>query len=176
MTKAEKIAALIANEQMPFTKDDSAKLEACSEAELDALASQTRDGRIEALISSTKTPAAPVAAAAAATSKVAQTVDEFINSAPTGMQDALRSGVKAAEAKRTASIKALKDTGRCQYSDAELGAMSQTQLDTLVTLSGAAVATVSGVDFGGQGAPRVAQNGDAAPAAPSVRAALAAKK
>ncbi len=79
----------------------------------------------------------------------------------------------AAQAAKDASIKALKETGRCDMTDEALKAMSQVELDRLVKLAGAPkVAT----DFSG-GAARVADtSAKEAPAAPSLIAACQATK
>lgn len=80
----------------------------------------------------------------------------------------------AQDAKRTATIKTLKDTGRCKLTDEQLKAMSQAELDNLVTLAGTPkVAT----DFSGQIA-RAAGDGEqvAAPPAPDMAAAIKANR
>jgi hypothetical protein len=80
--------------------------------------------------------------------------------------------------KRTSTIRALKATGRCTISDEDLASKSQAELDQLLALAGSKPA----VDFGGQGAPRAAEQNDenVAPAAPNltdrIRAARSAKK
>lgn len=77
----------------------------------------------------------------------------------------------AAEAKRVATIKALKDTGRCELSDEALGRMTQAELDSLVKLAGGNKT----VDFSGQ-APRDAQAPAQAPEAPSLIDAVKAAR
>jgi hypothetical protein len=68
--------------------------------------------------------------------------------------------VAAEAARKTATIKALKDTGKCQFTDEQLAGKDQTELDQLVALSGAKT-----VSFAGQ-APRAAQTDNAAAPAP----------
>lgn len=93
-------------------------------------------------------PAAPVTPPAA---PKAQTFEEVLASAPSDVQEVIKDGVRTAAAKKTATIAELKATGRNLFSDEELGAMSQVQLDRLVALAGKPRAAV---DFGGQGAPK----------------------
>jgi hypothetical protein len=109
---------------------------------------------------------------------VAPTFDQLLATASPEMQDSIKSGLKIAADRKAATVKILKDSGRCPFKDEELNAKSQTELDALVQLSGVKIA--SAVDFGGQGAPRTAEGQTEVPAAPdlgaSIRAARAAAK
>jgi hypothetical protein len=73
------------------------------------------------------------------------------------MRDALREGYRMAQAKKTATIAALKGTGRCMFSDDELNAMSQQELDRLTTLAQASQ-PAQVVDFSGRALPRTSAN------------------
>lgn len=190
MTKAERIAALIANKETPFTAEDQATLEACSDVQLEAIEKQDRGGRIASLIAG----AVPAPAPAAETPKVAAevkpepvaevkaaaakepTTEEYLAAAPAAIREQLASGLRTAAAQKTATITQLKASGRCSIPDARLASMSQEELNQLVTL-----AAVPAVDFSLQGGPRAANtNTNEAPAAPdlvgAIRAARAAKK
>lgn len=88
--------------------------------------------------------------------KTAQSVEQYIANAPAEIADILRENLRSAQAQRDTAITALKATGRCEYTDAELKAFSASQLDKLVKLSAVAVGTDASVNFGARGTPRVA--------------------
>jgi hypothetical protein len=113
-------------------------------------------------------PAAPVVAAAAPVAQVETktpaTAEEFLATVPAGeLRDSMAEGLRIGREKKAATIKTLKATGRCKFTDEQLQAKTQEDLDTLVALSGAPVAKI---DFGGQGAPRVAEGSEQTVAAP----------
>jgi hypothetical protein len=87
-------------------------------------------------------------------------------------RELFNTGKAAGEAKRQESIKALKDTGKNVFSDAELASKTQAELDQLVKLAGAPK-----VDFSVAGASRV-EGGEqeAVPAAPSMTDAVKAAR
>lgn len=72
----------------------------------------------------------------------AQTADEYINSAPAGVREALQSAMRTHEAQKASAIAALKATSRCSFSDSALSVMSLEDLERLVQL--AAVPNYSG--------------------------------
>lgn len=86
---------------------------------------------------------------------VPRTAEEFLGTLPADVADSVRQGMRIAEQRKAASIKALKDTGRCKLTDAELNGRTQDQLDQLVELAGVRM-TPQAVDFSGQ-APRAAE-------------------
>lgn len=86
----------------------------------------------------------------------------------------LGDAVKSLADRKAATIKGLKDTGRCKMTDQELEAKSQAELDQLVELAGSNVRAA--IDFGGQGAPRAEGETDAVPAAPDLGAAIKANR
>lgn len=127
-----------------------------------------------------KKPEAPVVAAAAVETPKTPSFDELLASAPAETRDAIQEGVRIGKEKKAATIKALKDTGRCTFSDEALGAMSQAQLDQLVSLAGSNVRAA--VDHSVNG-PRdnavrdASQNeGDGPDAPPSMTEAITAAR
>ena len=94
-----------------------------------------------------ETPEPVVAAAPAKT----PTFAELLATADPATRAAIESGVRAAAATKAASIKALKDSGRCAFSDETLEAMDQASLDNMTALAQIAPAT----DFSVSGAPKV---------------------
>lgn len=103
------------------------------------------------------------------------TFDQILATADPATRDAVTQGKALGEAKKASTIEALKATKRCSYSDDELKAMSQAQLDRLVELAGSNVRAA--IDFGGQGAPKdLAASKNEAPAPPSLDEALKADR
>jgi hypothetical protein len=80
-----------------------------------------------------------------------QTADEYINAAPPAVREALQSAMRTHEIQKSSAIKALIETKRCAFSEAELKGMSLEQLEKLVQL--AAVPDYSGLGGPAQ-APR----------------------
>lgn len=72
-----------------------------------------------------------------------QTVEEFIAQAPREMQEVMSSSLKLHNDRKQATIKALKDSGRCKFSDEYLAAQSLGDLENLAEL--ASVPTYEGV-------------------------------
>ncbi len=179
MEKNERVKALIAKSKV-FTEADQKFLEGASDESL---------ARYEA--AEKEAPAAPVVAAAAAVPavvvpevKVAEvkpvTFADVLKTADSATQDLINAGLAAGKARKDASIKALKDSGRCMFADADLEAKTQGELDSLVKLAGVEPKAASNVDYSGQGTARTDGNPPAGvPAAPdlntAVKAAAAAK-
>jgi len=117
-------------------------------------------------------------AIAAATAPKAATFEELLASAPAETRAAFAAAKSAATEKHTATVKVLVDAKRGGYTEAELKALSQEQLDKLVKLADIKAAATT-VDFSGLGAPRADGNAGAVPAAPDmnarIKAAAAAK-
>lgn len=106
----------------------------------------------------TPAPAAPTVNAASA--PVQLTVEQFISAAPAEIQAVLQEGMRVQTERRTAVVKALQETGRCQFTEDQLSAMTLENLEKLQTL--ASVPT-----FQGQGVPRVIVNNASREEAPT---------
>lgn len=179
MTKTERVKALI-NKVKALTEADQAALEALSD---DLLTKLEQMGVVETpATEEPETPAVAPAAAAAAPAAVAVapaaaepvTLEALLAAAPQEVRESFAALTKASGDRKAATIKSLKDSGRCKIADEALLAMSQGELDNLVTL--AAIPTVAAVDYSGQGAPRPEGGALETVAPPSdLKAALAAK-
>jgi hypothetical protein len=121
-----------------------------------------------------------------AAEKVVETVKEVMKEVPVEMtreqaieKFGLGDAVKAAEARKTASVAAIKACKGNKFSDAQLAAKGQDELDAILALTGTAVKAAS-VDFGGQGGAKDESNEGNVDAAPSIddriKAARAVKK
>jgi hypothetical protein len=140
------------NREIAMKKEDLVKfLEKATDEQIAAL-SIVAEGK-------PATPAAPVVAEKVAEkiveTKVAetpkvQTFEEMLATATPELRDSINEGLRVGREKKAATIKTLKDSKRCVYTDDELNAMPQAQLDKLVTLADIKVA----VDFSGQGLPK----------------------
>lgn len=126
--------------------------------------------------------AAPVVAAAApvvpaVVEPKAPTFDEILATADPATRSAIAEGRRLGLERKATTIKALKDTKRCTFTDPQLEAMDQAGLDQLVALAGSNVRAA--VDFSAQ-TPKVAAEGEndqeSAPEAPDMIAALQGKK
>lgn len=105
---------------------------------------------------STVTPAAAPSAnsaPAAEAPKAPTTLADFINSAPPEMRDVLNESVRIHTDRKKAVVKALTDTGRCDFSEASLMAMNMQQLESLQKL-----ASVPSYEGAGGNAPTVSTN------------------
>jgi hypothetical protein len=153
-----------------FTAADEAFLVTASEtqiAALEALAAEPTVREVEKVVE--KVVEKPVAAAAP------KTVDEALALMPEGIRESVKAGMAVAENKKTATIAALKASGRCDLTDDAMKAMSQSQLDQLAKLGQVTVAAA--VDYSGQGAPRAqASDSKEAPAPPDMAAAIKANQ
>lgn len=135
------------------------------------------DAQIEAFVASLETPAAPpapVAPEAPTVAAAAPTFETLLAAAPAEVRESIQAGVRVAAERKATTIKALKDSGKCDLPDAVLNAMPQAQLDALTKLAGIGPA----VDFSALGAARTPEAPvTAAPAAPSLQdRILAARK
>lgn len=150
MTKTERVRALIAKGNTPFTEADQGYLETLCDGRLSTLEAYTPP-----------TPAEPA---------VPATLDEFLASAPEALKPAVTEAQQIVAAQRAAAAQHKADlvsklkTAQSAFSETELDAMAVDQLEKLARVAEAAKAepeTPAAVDFAGQGSPRAAaKNGD----------------
>ena len=181
MTKQERVKALIAKGSKTFIAADQAILEAASDEQLarfEAVADkEVADQRAAEEKAVADKKAAEEKAVAdkklVDTTYKAPTFDEILATADPATRDAINEGKRVGEAKKAATIKSLKASGRCDHTDEQLNAMSQAELDRLVKLADVKVA----VDFSAAGAPRPQETDKKeAPPAPDLMTALKAAK
>lgn len=99
--------------------------------------------------------------------------EDLLATAKPEMRDAILEGQRVGEARKADTIKVLRDSKRCDHTDAELKAMSQLELDRLVKL---ADLKAPAVDYSGQGTSRAADESKlTVAAAPDLNAAIKAK-
>lgn len=91
----------------------------------------------------------------AAASTASQDPEEYLRSMPVSVAETVREGMRVAAARREESVNLLKAHGKCKFTENELRAMSQVELDNLVELAGI-VPESTPVNFGGRGVPREA--------------------
>lgn len=107
------------------------------------------------------TPVADAAAAAAAVTANAsepakvKTFAEYLAEMPSDMREHIQTGMRLHKEKKDSAIKALKESGRCQFADDDLSKMSLEYLENLVTLSGV-------TNYSGVATPTVNGDGSAA--------------
>ena len=179
MEKKERVTALIGKGKT-FTEADRTMLEGATEEQLtrfEAAAAATPEVKVE-------TPA-PTAAAATPEVKVETpkpaTFAEVLKTASREEQDMINEGLRVGRERKAATIKTLKDSGRCDLTDEQLNGKSQSELDQLVKLAGLNTPRATGgMDFSGQGVPRTEGNKPAEVPAPpkladAIKAARAAK-
>lgn len=161
-----------------MTKEQIAKfLETATDEQVKALsavvetpAATTEQPQVEKTVA-VETPAAATTQPAAAAAQVkTPTFEEVLAAASQADRDAFNAGKAAGEVKRAETIKALKDTGRCSFSDTELASKTQSELEQLVKLAG-----TPKVDFSVAGASRV-EGQQEIPAAPDLTAAVRAAR
>lgn len=172
MTKTERIKALVAKGSKMFVEGDIKMLEGADDAQLarfeaaaDADLKTATDAKVakDAADKTAKDAADKVAkdASDAALLKAAQagkasaTFEELLATATPEVRAALKAAQDVVVATKAATIKTLKDSKRCTFTDVQLNAMDQTQLDSLVTLAGITVATSHGLQL-----PPAAQDGE----------------
>lgn len=186
-TKAERIAALIADAANGWTEETRPFLETCTDDQLTTLetkvivAAQNPAPKPPASPSPTPSSPSPSPSPAPSPQPPSHVVDpepvtlaSLIAAAPPDVRNAFASLTAAAATKKAASIATLKGTGRCKFSDEQLNAMDQTALDSMVELVGAAAP----VNYAGLGMPRAAGangNDNTPPPAPPLTALLGNK-
>lgn len=189
MQKAERVTALIGKSKV-FTEADRAMLEASSDEQIARFEASSAAPEAPAAPAATVTTpaaapaaaaavAAPAAAATVAEEVKAPTLEDLIAKAPADVRDSFAEIRSAAVSKKAATIKALKDTGRCQLTDEQLNGKTQSELDQLVTLAGSNVRAA--IDYSGQGTARQPEQTTGEVASPTdlgaaVRAARGEKK
>lgn len=169
-----RVKALITASKGVYEDTDATMLEGYKPERLTAL--EAKFAEVAPVVKPVETPAAVAATPAAVVPPVKEpTFDELLAKADPDTRTAIESGRSAAAAKKTATIATLKASKRCDYSDEQLTAMSQVDLDRLAKLAAVTVAT-GVVDYSGQGAPRVGSERQGAPAPIELKDALAANK
>lgn len=136
MDKKTRVQGLIANERTRFGENDREWLMGLEDAQLENLepvdAAPPAGEEEEEEEVDTDPPAG----------EGPRDVTQFLESAPADVRAVLESGMKMRNNRRSEQIKALTGTGRCSFTEDELKAFSDTQLDNLVAL--AAVPTYEG--------------------------------
>lgn len=183
MTKTERVKALIAKATKMFTPEDQAMLEAATEAQLVRFETAAAEPAATTAVVAETVAAVVVPAAVAAVAVAAAdvqdpkkpTLEDLIGSADADTQDMFNEGRRLGAEKRTKTIEALKKTGRCSFTDVELKAMRQSELDRLVALAGSNVREA--IDYSGLGGPKdLSANAGEVPDAPSLDEALKADR
>jgi hypothetical protein len=157
-TKEERLKALIARPGSRFKQADLSFLTAVTDEQLAALEAEAPvtpepTAPVTPPVVETPAPAATTAPVALAAPK-AQTMDEFLNSAPAEIASIMRGAMATQDALKKEVIKSLKATNRCDLSEADLNAMPMATLQNLAKLAGVNTAPET-VDFG-LSAPRAA--------------------
>ena len=187
MEKNARVKTLIAASAGLFTEADQKMLETADDARLTGYEAKFKAANDAAAEKATADAAAKVAsdkviadkaaadalaaAPAVAGAAKAPTFAELLATADPATRAAIEEGKRVGEAKKAASIAVLKGSKRCDLTDLELNAMTQSGLDALVKLADVKVA----VDFSGQGAPRRSEETTAVEAPPDMVAAVRAK-
>jgi hypothetical protein len=124
---------------------------------------ENESGTLEVTLNADGSPKTFKLTPKANTAPKAQTVDEYIASAPKAFQEVLTSAMQIHEDKKKGTIKALMDTKRCKFTEEALTAMSLDQLENLAELANVP-------SYGGRAAPVAANSAedDGPPPAPLV--------
>lgn len=159
--KAERIAALIANTKTPFTEAHRALLENATDDQLTAF-EQHADKADETAATTTPAPAATTPAATT-TTDAPVTLEALVEKADPDIRAAFHSIREQSAKDKADAIAALKATGRCAFTDAELAGKALAELKALVALASAPApaASTSGVSFAGRGVARQEAAADA---------------
>jgi len=187
-TKAERIEALINDNKRGFTSAHKLFLESQTDEQLATLEAVSPNPTPNPPPTSpTPSPApspsgptqvpSPEQVPGPQRSAQAVSVEEYIAQAPAEVREVLGEGLRAAKAKREVLITALKGSGRCDYTDTELAAMSGQELERLAKLAAVPtnVTSVTGVDFSGRTIVRpTAASENTADEPPSLLAAIKA--
>lgn len=173
MTKQERVKALIAKGKT-FTEADQTFLESASDDQLvrfEAAAAVVVPPVVETPKVAT-TPA--VVETPVVVTPKAPTFDEILATADPATRDSILAGKVLGEQRKASTIAALKATGRCKMTDADLASKSQADLDVLVELAGSNVRAA--IDYSGKGGPKETTNTDAVPAPADLGAAIRASR
>jgi hypothetical protein len=162
------------NKSMPTNKEKAlAALNGATEEQATAVLAALETKPAAAAVVETPAPVAAAAAAPVVEAPKQPTLAELIAAADPDVRESFNENVRAAKSKREATIAALKATKRCGFSDEQLNAMQQAELDNLVALAGVEKSNAR-VDYSGQ-APRAAQASDAIEAPQDLAEALRTK-
>lgn len=134
MTTNETVDKLIANEATQFTEDDREWLSELPEDRLNKLAVHASAEPEKEEAGSEEEEASAGAQEDEPTANAA-TPEEFIASAPKEIQEVLQEGLRMQSAEKSELIKQLKDSKRCDFSDAQLKGMSIGDLRSLAKLA-----------------------------------------
>lgn len=143
VNRAQIVQALIDNTKTPYTAEDRTWLEAVPEARLTAMQAHAEQAPPAAA------PAAP-ATAVVQPPAAPQTVEAFVSSAPSEVQEVLNEGLRASRERRTSIVTQLKASGRCDFSDDDLAKMPMVGLERLLKLTGSPTVQPT-ADFSGLG-------------------------
>jgi len=179
-TKAERVKALIDNPKMKLAKESQAALEASPDTVIDSLEQAAvvleagggtarepegeKGGDKSGQSSVSSNPAQQGDKSGQTGSQTGSETDatrhnssrvlsmeEFLASAPPELRDGFRATAAFAKEHKAAAIKVLKESKRCDYSDAELEAMDVVALEKMAKLVGATVPATGRVDYMPQG-------------------------
>lgn len=143
---------LSAEEKRNMTKDEL-------KAQIDGLSDdQLATAKIDTGAPAAAAPVAPAVAetpAALAAKPADVTFESLMEKAPADVREAFQTTQRQLADKKAATIKTLKESGRCDITDERLKALSQAELDQLVKLAGITVDRAA-VDYSGQGVTRPA--------------------
>ncbi len=145
-------APITASSGDPMTRDAlKLALPTASDAQLESIAAVFTP----AAPAAEAVAAAPVADPAALAAKPAQpTFEQLMAAAPADVREGIAASMRAASARKTETIAALKASNKlpASYTDQRLNGMSQTELDEVAALAGVQFgATSAAVDYSGQG-------------------------
>ena len=133
----KKVEELIANEATKFNKDDREWLESQNDDRLDSLspvANSEGDAKLkDKKLETNKVPEDETDADVKVTANL-QTAEEFIESAPTEMQDVLTEGLRMQRDEKAKLVKELIANERCTFDESELKSMRIEQLRKLSKL------------------------------------------
>lgn len=154
MTRDQRIAALITNSKGRFVETDRTWLANVPEERLKTLEMASPDGEpIPGAPTRTDTPPPQQPPTPQAPPPQAppqqpppRDAESYFASLPKSVADSIKQGMRIAEQRKQASIKALKDTNRCKLTDAQMNEMTQDELDNLMELAGVSTQPQS-VDF-----------------------------
>lgn len=183
-TKQERVTALIGKGKT-FEEADRAMLEAASDEQITRFEAASEAAPAEPTKTENPAAAAPAAVVPVAAAPVpevkdetkvlaAPTFDQMLAAASPEVRESIESGIRTAKAKKDSTIAALKATGRCEMTDAQLGAKTQVELDQLVALAGSNVRAA--IDFSVLGGPKDHSKTEEVPAPADLGASIRAAR
>lgn len=140
MTKEERVNALIANAKTRFTDTHKPWLETLEEEVLETLEPTEEETPTAEATAAAEAAEADAAAAAEATqvasgSEEPVKLEDYINGAPTAIQEVLNEGVQMQKKRRDSLVEHLKDNKSCDFSEDELKGMSLNHLERMAKLA-----------------------------------------